>query len=99
MVKVYRMPTWTSLVEEVLRQTDDFMNRQMLLVRVSGMTGNQLDAALYHLRKYRVVDVIIQPDGEGWWFALPPDLDTRMRHVLERKPEVRRRKIRKAKAK
>lgn len=97
-MKKFKQPTWTSLVEEVLREADDFLSRKMLMARIHGMNGNQLDAALFSLRKYRVIDVVIQPDGEGWWFALPLEDDQRSRHLMERTPETKRRKTRKAKA-
>jgi hypothetical protein len=34
---------------------------------------------LFHLRKHRVIDVVVEPDGTGWWYALPESDDDRLR--------------------
>ena len=82
---------------EALRESDDFMSRTMLRMRIPGMNPNQLSAALLSLREYHAVDVIIEPDGVGWWYALPPEEDQRRYHVEERTPETKPRSVRKGK--
>lgn len=84
--------TATMLVVEVLRQRDDFLTKQQLVEALAGRaTKRQIDVALYWLRQSRAVDVIIQPDGTAWWYALPAELDRRQRHVDERAIEGKRR--------
>lgn len=82
-------PTCTLLTEEVLRGCDDFLNRRQI-EQLTGCSANQASAALFHLRKRRVVDVIVEADGVGWWYALPPEQDTRSRTVSERKDGEKR---------
>jgi len=76
-------PTWTSLVTEALRSTNDFMNYQMLC-KATGGSQNQVSAACFNLRKFRVVDLVVETDGTAWWYALPPGGDQRTRIVKER---------------
>jgi len=79
-----RKTTATTLVLEVLRQRDDFMNLDMLTEVLAGRaTRGQIQSALWWLRYVRAVDVVINPDGTSWWFALPPDHDRRLRHYEE----------------
>lgn len=91
-------PTWTSLVVAALRDRDDFLNYRMLRDATGG-SMNQISAACHSLRKLRVVDAIIEPDGRAWWYLLPPEEDQRQRIVEERVPESKPRKPRKPKAK
>ena len=84
-------PTIVSLVEAELRGAGDFMSVQMLISR-TGAHSNQVTAALFSLRGFRVADVVIEKDGTGWWFALPPEQDTRCHKQSGRAPEVRPRK-------
>ena len=79
-------PTNTCLVEQALSSCDDFLSQEMLC-RLTGRTLNQVSAALCHLRSRRVVDVVVQPDGKGWWFYLGPDNDSRAHKVFERRLE------------
>lgn len=88
--------TTTTLVELELRAADDFVSRQFLIKR-TGRSPCQVGAALIHLRKYRVIDVIINSDGTGWWYALPHEGDTRCKTCEERTPETKPRKQRKPK--
>ena len=96
MTRRKKVPTVTSLVLAVLRSGGDFYNAKMLR-RETGANGNQVSAALHDLRKYRAADVVIETDGTGWWFALPPEADLRTRIHIERTPEARPRKPRKPK--
>lgn len=85
------MKTWTSLVTEKLRDTDDFMNYAQLMAATGG-TCTQISAACHHLRKCRVVDVIVEKDGVGWWYALPPEEDQRQHVTNHIAPSKRNRK-------
>lgn len=93
-MKVGRKPTVTSLVEVVLREADDLVERDDLLARVRGLAPGvdvskaHLHAALFHLRKHKAVDVVIEADQRGWWCWIGND----DRHFTydEVKAEVRR---------
>ena len=93
---MHKQPTCTSLALEVLRASDDFMDRKALML-ATGCSNNQVDAATHHLRKRLAVDCVVEPNGVAWWYALPPESDNRSRHVDERTPEVKPRKLRKSK--
>lgn len=89
-----KRPTCTRLVLEALRGRDDFMDQRMLREE-TGCTVNQVSAALHGLRHFRAADVLVQPDGTAWWFALPPEEDTRHHILAEIQAEIhRRRKLR-----
>ena len=90
------MPTWTSLVEEALRSSDDFLDYRMLMAATGG-SHNQISAACYSLRRHRVIDVVINEDGHSWWFARPKEDDARLTTHPERVPESKSRKRRKSK--
>lgn len=68
----------TLLVLEYLRSIDDFASQAQIATAVRRPL-NQMSAALHNLRRLREVDVVINPDGTGWWYALPQELSTRMR--------------------
>jgi hypothetical protein len=85
-----RKPTATNLVLAVLRARDDFTNQNQLRAALPNVSPNEISAALYHLRNHRAVDVVVEPDGEGWWFALPPEYDNRLRTIAEVPQGVRR---------
>ena len=89
-------PTCTSLVESYLRGLDDFADQAMIRA-ATRCTMNQVSAALFELRKYRVADVVIEPNGSGWWYARPATEDQRYRVVAERIPEVEPRRLRHSK--
>lgn len=74
-------PSCAGLVLEALIANDDFTNATMLQ-KLTGLSRDRICAAVAHLRKYRAVDVIIQPDGVGWWFATP-STDTRIYVIKE----------------
>ena len=96
-MKRTKEPTWVHLVETALRtHSEDFLSIPMLCKLTNG-SYKQVDAALWHLRVHRVCDVVVETDGRGWWFALPVELDTRQRHVVQRAPEAKKRKPRRAK--
>lgn len=76
--------TTTSKVEAALMiatARGDFLS-QAMLERITGDTTNQISAALHSLREYRAVDVVIEVDGAGWWFATP-DTDQRIRTTAQ----------------
>jgi len=87
-------PTHTTKVLNWLRDRDDFATWQQVMDAIKS-NRNQTAAALFHLRKRRCIDCIIEPDGVAWWFALPPEEDNRSRHLDERVPESRPRNRRK----
>jgi hypothetical protein len=71
--------------QALLNTQQDFMNVAQL-VKATGSNFNQVSAALFSLRKFQAVDVVIENDGVGWWFATP-ETDLRSRHVQERRVE------------
>lgn len=75
----------TKLVLDALRQSDDFMTARMLM-RETGRGHGPVSGALHSLRKYRCVDVIVDPDGVGWWYARPECDDTRTKTADEHAP-------------
>lgn len=74
-----------SLVLEALRAADDFLTRAMIRAATK-RPDNAIAGALHHLRKCRCVDVVVEPDGVGWWYALPEESDTRSRTHDEHAP-------------
>lgn len=91
-----KVPTCTFKILQALREADDFMSADMISAK-TGCDRNQISASLHHLRtRAKVVDVVVNPDGRGWWFALPEDMDTRSIIHEERTPESRPRRQRKA---
>lgn len=78
---------------EALRRADDFRTAQQL-VGETARNGNQVSAALHSLRKYKAVDCLAS-DSTLYWYALPPEGDTRKRRVDEKAPELKPRKPRK----
>jgi len=88
-----KRPTHTALVLEALvRWPQEFASARDM-VAATGSNFNQVSAALHHLRKRHAVDVVVELDGTGWWFATPSN-DDRTHVVLERIPEDRPRKPR-----
>lgn len=87
-------PTCTTLALSALASADDFVTAAQLTV-MTHCTPNQVGAALSHLRSHKAVDCMACA-GNLWWFTTP-DSDDRSRCVHERKPEVNKRKPRKAK--
>lgn len=80
--KLARDVTHTAKVIEALREVDDFLPISSLTVR-TGLKMNQVSAALHNLRRHKAVDVVVDPDGRGWWFARPKEDDTRIRALTE----------------
>lgn len=88
--------TATTVVLAALRRADDFRTVAQLALEV-GQSRNRVSAALHHLRNHHVVDCM-ESDGQLWWYALPPEGDTRSTTVEERTPELKPRKPRKSRA-
>ncbi len=85
--------TCTSLVLTALVARDDFTSELMLRVALPQLNVNQISATLFHLRRRRAVDVVIEPDGVGWWYATPETDNRAMRYDLrtpESKPRTRK---------
>lgn len=78
-----KQETYTSRVMEALRKCDDFMTAQQLAEKLNHNIHN----ALRELNLYGAVDWVEQ-GGKLWWFALPPESDTRSRVIEERTPET-----------
>jgi hypothetical protein len=86
-MKKYKQPTWTTLTLELLKGRDDLMTVRQVAKEI-GATLDQARASLIHLRKYRAVEVVVEPDGTAWWLATPEN-DNRCKHLDERTPEDR----------
>jgi hypothetical protein len=89
-----REVTTTALVEDALRGAQDFFSLHQLMA-ATGRSNNRVTAALHQLRKSRVAEVVVEADGQGWWFALPREEDIRHLRVEERTPETKPRRKRK----
>jgi len=87
-----RKPTWTSKVEEALRLADDFMGSAELQAKL-GANANQINAALWWLRRCGVVESV-ESMGRLHWFYKGHETDPRIRIVEERRPEDKPRKAR-----
>ncbi len=85
----FKVPTVTTKIVELLRDRDDFMTRVAIQAAL-GETVRRTTAALHALRKAKVVDCVLEPDGVAWWYALPPEEDTRKWVIDEIKPEILR---------
>ena len=97
MKKPPKQPTHTSKVVDALAHAEnDFMSLHQLMA-ATGSTNTQVSAALYHMRKFQVVDVVIEPDGTGWWFLTGDDQRTKI--IDDRTPEVRSRRPRRTQPK
>lgn len=77
-MKPGRTANKTLQVLRFLRGREDFFTIPQIGQELQ-ITTNQASAALYNLRRTRCVDVVIEPDGTGWWFALPPEMDAHKR--------------------
>jgi hypothetical protein len=73
-----QIPTTVGLVEEALQERGEEFTSLPMLVKITGRSSAQVSAALHHLRVHRAVDVVVEKDGTGWWFATP-DFDNRLR--------------------
>lgn len=96
-----KQPTYTTLIEEFLRNTEDLTTYGQILHYVQSINHNacmnHVTAACIHLKRHNVIDFIVETDGTVWWYALPKDNDDRSRVIdertLETKPRNRRRKV------
>ena len=84
--------TYTSIVYDYLCGADDF-RKAAHVVEATKLTSGHVSTSLHALKAYRAVDCIEQ-DHSLWWFATP-ETDTRLRVVLERTPETKKRRLRK----
>lgn len=88
-------PTHTSKVMDALAHApEDFMTAHQLVL-ATGSNHNQVSAALHSLRRHGAVDVVVEADGRGWWFATP-GTDSRTRILELRAPEDKPRRRRKS---
>ena len=79
-----RAPTWTSKTVDALRRADDFLNMEQLLA-ATGATGDQMRAALHHLKVRAGAVDCLEAEGHLWWFLTGED--RRSKTVDERVPE------------
>lgn len=84
-MRAHKVESHTAAVERILRERDDFMRRSEIAA-VAGITEHQAGTALWHLHAARAVGVEIDKTGVGWWYAMPKELDTRSRRILEHRP-------------
>ena len=73
-------------VEQALRDAASgpvFLSRG-LLAQATGESLPSVTRALLYLQERGVADVVVENDGSGWWYALPPEQDTRTRKLTER---------------
>lgn len=75
-----KQTTTTTLVMEALISADDLLSTSMLVERTR-RSRNQVSAACYWLWKARAIDVVVNPDGTPWWFALPAIEDRRVKTI------------------
>lgn len=90
-----KRPTHTHLVMDALTHWPNDFASVRELAEATGSRYNQVTAALFHLRKRRAVDVVVESSGTGWWFATPEEDDRSRRHE-ERAPETHPRKPRRS---
>jgi len=79
-------PTHTCLVLQALAGWPQDFASVRDLMEATGSNYAQVTAALFHLRARHAADVVVEHDGQSWWFATPGD-DDRTKVVNERVPE------------
>ena len=80
-----KAPTFTSLVEDFMRRSDDFVAIWQIMASHPELTNNRVTASLAMLRKFKAVD-FMESEGMTYWYCTP-DTDTRSRTVEERARE------------
>lgn len=96
-----RIVTTTTLVVEALLLADDFMTARQLAL-ATRRSGNQVWAALLHLRNKHAVGVVIQGEDSrhrpvSYWYAMPEQDDERQFTNDEYTPTPRRPHLRRTK--
>jgi len=82
-------------VLDYLRGLDDFATARTIAQAVGALAqGKHVFSALNELRTYKCVDCM-QQNGHLWWYALPPEMDTRQKVIHERTPEEKPRAAKK----
>lgn len=85
-------PTSTSVIENHMKEVDDFVTPRDVS-RSTEQSMNRVHAALHHLKLHKAADCI-ECEGKLWWF-LTPDTDNRTRIVemrAEEEPGTRKRR-------
>lgn len=82
--KAPKEPTFTSIVENWMKQQDDFVTLDQIKAGTT-LNTNRVSACLTHFYRRKVVDFIVS-DGKTYWYATP-DTDDRTRVVEEKVPE------------
>lgn len=90
--------TTTDLVLDYLRASDD-LKTYVDIQRCINKSMSNITAALSHLKKHRSIDFVVDSNGTAFFFALPPEEDTRCRihHEREKEEKPRRRRFEVAK--
>lgn len=83
-------PTVTSVSLNYLRGLSDFATTAQIALAVN-KTKTQVNTALHSLQYFKAVDCV-ESQGRLWWFALPPESDTRTKTYDHRTPESKPRK-------
>lgn len=86
-----KKPAATWQVQQAMAQLDDFITMPQIRL-LTGLSSNLASAALYHLKKYGVVDTVVS-EGQLWWFLTGQDLRSHVKEevVVEEKPRKPRR--------
>ena len=69
-MKALRQPTITKVVCEYLRNRDDFSTYVEMRDELK-YNHNQITAACFNLKKYKVADMVVDHNGKVFWYALP----------------------------
>lgn len=87
-MKPGRDVTKAAKVLEYLREHE--FSRRKGIAEALKLPVDTVSSVLNSLWRYKAVDVVIEADGVGWWFATP-ETDQRTRVTLEQKTDIRRR--------
>jgi len=77
-----RSPTYTSRIERVLADADDFVVFASLQAALPDIEKGELYSSLNFLRRMKAVD-FLHSSGQTFWFATPAS-DTRQRKYAEK---------------
>ena len=92
--KADKKPTWSSLILELLKASDDFLNLDQIKA-ATGASNNQATATLTHLHRRHAIDVV-DSGNRLWWFATAEN-DNRTRTLDLRAEEPKGNRVRGAK--
>lgn len=84
----HRREPFTAIVFRELCGIEDFLTVAQVAERTK-LSVNAVRSALSNLRHYSAVDVVIEPNGVGYWFATP-DYDKRTKCAKEIVEDIHR---------